>query len=358
MKKLTLLLTTISLSVLVTKANVFTVSNNLAHPSTYTDIQSAITAASKGDTIYVLGSLTPYAGITISKFVNIFGPGFLPQKANSLTATVNSVEIKAGADSTVISGLIFQGIYFDANNTYYNLVIERNELTGELNFNGGPSTANNLRVLSNFFTGTTFIATNSNTFNNFLVENNVMVYNSGPFIINGFTSNTTIFKNNIFIDGVSGGNGTYGSIQQLYQVTFTNNIFIGMPFNFNNGNSVNYCTFDHNLAYLVSGSYGSDPFAFGNNSSFGNIWDQNPDFNNVNLTNALVTNDYSLQASSPSLKAASDGGQQGAFGGDPNASWALATMPALPYIVSFLLNTATVNAGGNINATIISKSHN
>ncbi len=345
-------------SAILVKANVFTVSNNLAHPTAYTDIQSAINAASKGDTVYVLGSITAYAGITVSKFINIFGPGFLPQKANSLTATVNSIELKAGADSTVISGLIFPGIYFDGGVTWYNITIERNELTGELNLNNGTNTLNNMKVTSNFFTGTSFIATYVTTLNNFLVENNVMVYNSGPLIINGFTSNTTIFKNNIFIDGVSGGNGTYASIQELYQVTFSNNIFIGVPFNLNNNNSDNYCTFDHNLAYLVSGSYGSDPFAFGNNSSFGNIWDQNPTFTNVNLTNAQINNDYSLAAGSPSLTAAADGGQQGVFGGDPNANWALATMPSLPYIVSFSLNTATVNAGGSINATIISKSHN
>jgi len=361
MKKQLLLLSAFAFFTTLIRANVFTVSNNLAHPAVYTDINTAITAASKGDTIYVLGSLTHYPHIDISKFVNIFGPGFYPLKNNTLTAIVDGIQYHSGADSTIVDGMVINGgCGFDNNTTIYNLTISRNSLvSGGLGFGGGDNTAmHNFKFINNIMVHSGVMMSPGGTmFYNLLVENNVIANSNGPLVNGGFTSNTTIFKNNIFMCNVSGGNGTYPAFGQVYQITLSNNIFIG--YQITNGTSgIDYATFDHNAAYLVSGTYGSDPFATQHNTSINNIYDQNPLFVSASLLLPNESSDYHLQAGSPSLHAAADGGQQGVYGGDANANWSLAGMPNLPFIVSLTLNTATINAGGTINATIISKSHN
>jgi hypothetical protein len=161
---------------------------------------------------------------------------------------------------------------------------------------------------------------------------------------------------------ISGGNGTYPAFGSVNQVLVTNNIFVGWSIvngTNNASGSINYSTFDHNLAYLLSGSFSQDPFAYYNNTSTNNLYNQDPKFISVaNMSSPAETDNYNLQSSSPALTTASDGGQMGVYGGDPNANWSLASMPALPFIYSFLLNTVTVNTGGTINATVISKSHN
>ena len=361
MKKQLLLIVFTCTAFLITKANTFIVSNNLGHPSTYTDVASALSAASKGDTIYVIGSLTPYPGFGISKGINIFGPGFNPQKNNTLTATIQGIGFSAGSDSSTIDGLVINGgIGFDNNTTIYNLTISRNSLVGSgLRFGNGDNTAmHNFKFINNIMVHSGNLMTPGGTvFYNTLFENNVIANSNGPLVNGGFTSNTTIFKNNIFMCNVSGGNGTYPAFGNVNQVTITNNIFIGYQIT-NGNNGIDYSTFDHNLAYLVTGSYGTDPFATLHNTSISNIYDHNPLFVSADLSVPTEASNYNLQAGSPSLHAASDGGQQGVYGGDPTASWALAAMPALPYIVSLSLNTTSINTGGTINATIISKTHN
>jgi len=59
-------------------ATVRTVCNNPSTLAQYNTIQAAITASASGDTIYVHGSPTRYAGFTITdKRLTIIGPGIL-----------------------------------------------------------------------------------------------------------------------------------------------------------------------------------------------------------------------------------------------------------------------------------------
>ncbi len=314
MKKQLLLSALLLLAFNLVRANVFTVSNNLAHPTAYTDIQSAVNAASAGDSVYVIGSLTQYAGVGISKQINLFGPGFYPQKNNVLTATVNGITLNAGSDGTLISGMVItSGVYFASNASISNITVERNNLFGSGFGFGGNDIVTNFKVINNVMVnGGTFLSPSNTVFNNFLVENNVIANENSPMINGGFTSNTTLFKNNVIMTNVSGGNGTYPLTGQVEQVTFTNNIFVGWLIS-NGTNGVQFCTFDHNLAYLESGTYSSDPFTGGgsNNTSLSNIYNENPDFVNAPLSNPLYNSDFHLLAGSPSLTAASDGGATG-----------------------------------------------
>ena len=79
MKKL-LLLSIIYIGLMsALKATIITVDNNVNSPADYTDLQTAIDAATAGDTIYVAGSNTTYGAKNVTKKLNIpdFGDVFL-----------------------------------------------------------------------------------------------------------------------------------------------------------------------------------------------------------------------------------------------------------------------------------------
>jgi hypothetical protein len=81
------------LSTLVSNALVRTVSNNPNSPGQYTSVTTAYTAANVGDTLYVVGSLTSYGGLSITKRITIIGSGYNPNKQNSLPTSFANLSI-------------------------------------------------------------------------------------------------------------------------------------------------------------------------------------------------------------------------------------------------------------------------
>src|SRR6187399_169745 len=92
-------------------ATVRTVSNNPNTLAQFNTIQAAVNASSSGDTIYIQGSPTRYAGFTIQdKRLTIIGPGWSPaQNFQAFKATVETaVTINGNASrKTEIQGLDF-----------------------------------------------------------------------------------------------------------------------------------------------------------------------------------------------------------------------------------------------------------
>jgi hypothetical protein len=86
------------------------VNNNPGADGDYTNLQAAQDAASNGDTIYVEGSITDYAGADISKRVIIIGPGYFLTDNDSTQAFGASAEFEgdisfnAGSAGSIIMG--------------------------------------------------------------------------------------------------------------------------------------------------------------------------------------------------------------------------------------------------------------
>src|SRR5690348_8515351 len=85
-----------------TYATVITVDNNANSPGQYSSLQSAINAASAGDTLYVSGSTSSYGNFTLNKRLTLIGTGYNPIKqipmVSSLgTMTFDSVLSVSGA---------------------------------------------------------------------------------------------------------------------------------------------------------------------------------------------------------------------------------------------------------------------
>jgi len=104
---------------MVYSQNMIRVNNNPDFDADYTTLQDANDNASNGDTIYVEGSVTNYAGADISHSVTIIGPGFFlsenpATQANGLEAKFNgNINFNTGSDGSIITGCNFSSYYIN-----------------------------------------------------------------------------------------------------------------------------------------------------------------------------------------------------------------------------------------------------
>ena len=103
-KNLTLIIFLFLCCIYLTDARIITVSNNVAIPALYSNLQQALDDASPGDTIYVHNSTISYGNIIIRKRVVLLGEGF---KTFLQSITLSSVE---GSQSNNCSGSVIKEI--------------------------------------------------------------------------------------------------------------------------------------------------------------------------------------------------------------------------------------------------------
>lgn len=333
-------------------ATVFTVSNNQVSPTPFTTISSAVAAASAGDTIYILGSPTVYDAFTVSKRLVFFGPGFSPDRAgDKLTATVPSITLSSAASGTEIHGLVING-NITAQANLSNVSIIRNKIAGSIGHSISTSYTYTTWVISNNFFGSSILnAATSTSYHinvlNTLVENNV-VKSTGAVMNNVQGDKVFQLKNNVFITSSS------AAFTNCKNVILNNNIFI----NFTSSGLPSDSYAQHNLAYRSGTTLSASFFPTGNALTRDNLINQDPLFATLNPSLATETDDYTLQQNSPAINDDQDWKQMGVFGGNPASNWTYASMPRLPYIHTFRLETTTVPVGGALKLTIISKKQN
>ena len=225
--------------------------NNGGASADFTDMNSAIAAASAGDTIQVEGSNTPY-NFTNAKKLIFIGPGYLLTKNPKTQFDPNSANVygtfSPGSDGSVLMGFVlYSTISLEANNvkicrndgngntiqigdntgnTYSNDTIEQNYYVA-ISYTG-TAVISNLQVNNNMLYYVTLPVTNvtgvfyNNIVNSTLTVSNFLLENN---IIDGDTTgiaSTNVFKNNILYNGTTtavNGNGNF------YVAPFTN-IFV------------------------------------------------------------------------------------------------------------------------------------
>jgi len=271
----------------------------------YKSLQEAVNAASAGDIIHVVPSVTDYGEVTIEKKLAIYGIGFYPDKDIRLISLVRNLYIGPNASGTQISGLVIIdhiGLAPNSSSTYSlnDIVIANCEVPRIYR------ECCNANILSNILIKSCVIRDyialpNDATLSNALITNN---------IIFGYISagNATLINHNIFISTLGSGNKAF---DYLSYCVVTNNIFYGrspQSINVSEGNQ-----FNNNLS---SGTNDLPPPA----SGVGNIGSNNifadPQFTKVTSTTSYIfTDDFRLKAMSPGKGKGSDGTEIGVFGG-------------------------------------------
>ncbi|MEL6803228.1 MAG: hypothetical protein AAFO91_05500 [Bacteroidota bacterium] len=338
MKKLCLSLLAL-LSITYASATILTISNEPSQPAQYTDITTAIAAASAGDTLYIHPSSLSYGGnIQVDKQLVIIGTGRAPQKDRPQAAVLTGTLIlNAGSDGSQILG-IFSNSSLTSNAPVNNILVQGCFIRGLISTNSTNSSGwiikdCILRADQGTVNPYAFFMTNSS---NFLIENCVI----GGSMRN-FTNST--FRHNIFIKNSS----VFGSIfsGSCGGNLFENNIFYGVNVQNQGGN-----TYNNNLHFGTS----NDTIP-ANNITNNNIIGQNPEFVDAPLTVVNIefrTHDFRFLATSPAVGAGVNGVDLGITGGNSPAT--KSGEPYIPQIRSMILDNTIVPAGGNIQVQLIS----
>ncbi len=313
------------------QATIWIVDNN---PNTeiadFSNLDAAVTGASSGDTLYVMGSGASYGAATIDKQLFIFGPGyFLGQNDDTQAVLANAhtdwitfwSDPNGGLDA---DGSLITGMYIaDVINVYADdITIKRNRS----NFSG------------------TYSINCSNTASNVLIIGNY-IYSSSPHgshaaVYVGGSSFVTIENNFIY---------KYVDSDAIY--VSSNSTGVEIHYNVIDGdidayNSTIYSNIIYSGSFLNNGNSNSFSNNIGDGEQFGV---ENGNLSNVDMatvfTNAGSSDGwFILPDGSPAIGAGLNGEDCGMFGGpDP---YILSGIPTIPTISSFFApNTGSTAQG-------------
>ena len=296
--KLSFLVTALLFAYQVKAQNTITVDNSVGANAQYSDLQSAISAASNGDIIYVHPSEINYGIITIDKSLTLVGFGHSDPDSKTF---VNDIILAENSSNTKISGFyVTDDIYINSSNMLSNIIIENNLIVSYLGFDNGG--VNNVIIRGNVINqiGNTSSSSTQNNYTNAIISNNMI----SNYV--GLKNHQSItIKNNIFYTP-SSSYPIYNADSGAGTITAQNNIiYYNVTSTYNpDADGVLY---ENCLTY----NFGSGSVAplIGSN----NLDNQNPLFVSYDgVTNYSTVNDYNLQAGSPAIGTGVGGIEPGA----------------------------------------------
>jgi hypothetical protein len=344
-------------------ATVITVSNSPATIAQFNNINTAVTAAANGDTIYIHGSPNPYFAFTqTSKRLTFIGPGWSADKSLAFTASIPGCTITGtGCNSSEYQGLVFTSTINISSAKPDSLKFIRNHfVTLSISANQGGVTYSSYLFEGNIFDNSSVDATSGSTYQNFLFQNNYFFENGtvrDGNISSFFNSVNVLFDHNVWIGPGSGTRNCFSSNCRF--LTLTNNIFVRRN-GFNSNSSSN---FNNNITFYPAGSTnpGAPWLANGNVDGGGNVDNQDPQMANqaaVNAGNAPALGDFSI-AGGPANNSGSDAKDMGfLFDASGSLNWANSRNSRLPRIFSMNVTTPTIPAGGTVSISVNAKVSN
>ncbi|MEL6675447.1 MAG: hypothetical protein AAFR61_24780 [Bacteroidota bacterium] len=311
-------------------ATTLRVNNTPGSNAPYTDLTTAHSVASPGDTLYIEGSNVNYGSLTITKKLVIIGPGYFTAQNEctpaSLPAEVHVFTLQqtitndpaSGAAGTEIVGISFTDLSISGLEVYVNDVkvikcrINRYLYIRDVNV-----------------TGTTMIQ-------NYCEGQALSSLSINPGL------NNIVFSNNIVNGNFSIVDNSSGMIQH--------NVFLGSTFNvevFNGSIRSNISTSTNTNSFKVSttgqGSLTDNTAAAGQFGSSNGNNTANPTTLFLGAATASTDGEYQLLPSAILVKGnAHDGTDRGAFGG--NTPYVLSGVPDIPFIKTIILSTTVFPA--------------
>jgi len=304
----------------------------------YVSLDSAITNAADGSTIYI-----PGGSFTLSKSINkelhIIGVGHNPDSCavTGISEIIGNILILNGSDHGSIIGLKISGTisfgsspYTDVSINYYD--IERCNIGGTINL----ATKSSHILINECIIRGNISGNNTQLFQ----LSKCIVETQQNYYISSFNSNA-YFINNIFLSNSNSSSVYYWS--SIYDSNFRNNIFLSNPYDdsyYRNGVINNQ--FQNNLfnaGFIITAS----PANVFQNSITGPVATL---FKNQSGYYFDYKQDYHILPSSPAYNAGTDGTDLGIYGtGTP---WKEGSLPGNPHIQSSSISTIN----GNLNMKI------
>ena len=337
-------------------ATVHTVSNNPATLAQFSNINTAVTAAAAGDTIYIHGSPNAYFAFTqTNKQLTFIGPGFSPDKNLGFTALVPGCTITgATCANSEYQGITFTSTISISAAKPDNLRFIRNNFVQlSISINQGGTTYSGYLFEGNLFDNSSADAVTNSTYQNFLFQNNYF-YENGTVrdgnIVGFFNTTNVLFDHNLWFGPVNGTRNAFTSCRFL---TVTNNVFVRRNASTSNTNS----TFTNNITFYPAGSVNPGaPWTLGGNvNGGGNVDNLDPQMVAQASVNAGTNNsiaDYTIPAG-PANNTGSDGKDMGLlYDVTGSLNFTNSRNARLPRIFSMNVITPTVAAGANVTINV------
>jgi hypothetical protein len=320
-------------------ATIHTVNNGALSAGSFTNLQSAINAASNGDTLYIHGSTNNYGDITLKKKLTLIGAGYFVTgtETNNLSTSIGDITMDtifnvSGASGCKLISLEF-GQMMLVNSNYFpvNTFISRCKITTAQSF---PNSIIENSILSNLYVRASSAVIRNNIIRNFAGYSVVAV--------------NVIIDHNIF----SGGYPSY-----ISYALFTNNIFFDVN-PVTQWYGVENCIFNNNL---ISDNT-SIVLPFGNNTGTGNITTVLPSYQ---FNNTLISNsptpwifNWTLNTSSPGNNAATDGTDIGIYGGNFPMKNLTGASNLIPQMNMMNISNSSIPLNGILNVSFKSRKQN
>lgn len=349
-------------------ATIHTVNNNLNGPGQFSALQTAIDAASAGDTLYIASSPSAYTSpssvFSVQKKLTFIGVGMRPGEKKENTA-LSRIGSRFDVNNVAANGSVWIGLYFQNVGSALNI----------------SSNVSNCQVLRCWFdNSSTHLGFNSGSFSGWLIANNYFGINCGPGInMNNNTATSFIIQNNVFaeISGCGLQNGIFPimNFSNSANCIVSNNVFYGAQGAGigNNDQAFTNCSnfiLENNIFHTMSPgglsnsvmnnniTFGTavNTLPYGSNSGANNVADTDPQL--TSFSNGTFSPNQNFQpAAGPAKTGGVGGAQMGVYGGSFN--WNSSAVSPIPAIKSFSITSgSTVPAGGNMTIKVTSTKQN
>jgi len=313
--------------------------SHLGTPSFYTNLNTAITAATNGDTIYLPGgAISPTTQINVSKSLHFVGAGHYPDSTLATGVTwINDMRFTTGASGGSVEGIDFDilTIAYSSNQIINGFTVKRCAIDNFYIGNDAVSTIEGIIVTDNLFRTSVTIKSG---YPNILVSRNVFAYMGSA----AASCTGLLLKNNIIYAYYANG------LSDMSGCTLENNIIISVSSsavsNLNVG-SFN-CQYINNLFIPNVTSWNT-------NTNTNNLLGQTLATTFVNVTGLTFSyaNNYHLLGTSPGVNYGTDGTDVGIYG--TSTPFKDGAVPFNPHIMSKSISSNLTPAGIlNVNVTV------
>ncbi|MDP5092516.1 MAG: hypothetical protein NWQ17_04365 [Polaribacter sp.] len=362
-------------TILVAFLGVFTlnaqiyVDNNTGANAAYSDLQTAIDAASPNDVIYVQPSDNEYLfqsvsgnTIVINKPLTIIGRS---HSMPSFSSKIRDLQITDEGSGTVLKGLLISslnlkgtdGIWDNSSGTGTQPKLVQNvavincfisnafSLTNLKYYNNTPSSIQGTGVNNVIIRGCVF----DNIGDNFATNINI----SNSIIYRGvwFRSSTVVLKNNIFFNDNPVIQPSGSTL-----ITVQNSIFLANTAD-DYSLRASYVKYENCLTY----NYGSGNYNIGSNQGMETVnllantnplFTKNPNSISMSTSSYDISDDYTLQTGSPAIGAGVNGEDLGIFAGYNFSNLGL---PAGYPTINIVSSTSSLPQNGTLKVTLTAK---
>lgn len=289
-------------------------------PAFFTALDSAITQAQNGDTLFLPGGGFTIS-VPISKSIHIVGVGHHPDSTTATNRTLISgqLNLQSGADNGSITGIYFTSAYFSGGGG-----------SGQINF---ASVLNGYKITRCYISGG-ISATNAQ---NLVIQENIIYSYSGNWWSINISEGSSLITNNIILGRVNTINSLIKNNDFLFMQYFSASALESRNSTIENNvfQPGTQWAYNFNSIFLNNLNFGENSINSNGSQGSGNLFIYEPlDSIFVNYSTSIpdwvYASNFRIRPNLPFVNGGTDGTQLGIYGG--SFPWKEGSVPFNPHV--------------------------